>query len=422
MVESFPHYVWKFQNYRQNELLLTDGRSLSIFNQGFGNNDSGPDFEQARIKIDDVEWAGHIEIYIKSSDWEKHAHQYNKAYKNVILHVVGEHDKEILLHHQPLPTLELKNLVSTDLLNKYKTYFNFFTDIPCAQLIENVSNIIFISMMDRVLVERLETKANKIFDTLKETNTDWEETTYRTLAVNFGYSINKYAFERLVKNLPFKMIRKYQNNEKAVESLLFGQAGFLNVVSCEYQECLQKEYQFLQNKHAIKEGMKREEWKFGKMRPSNFPTVRIAQFASLLCKNHFLFSQLTSIKHPKSFINSLNFSVNDYWVDHYDFNKKSKRKMKQLGKTSQDIIMINILTPLLMAYGIYVDDQDYKDSALAFLENIKLEVNRITKKWQTLAKKSKSAFDSQAMIQLYQVYCSQKKCLSCNIGTYLLKR
>lgn len=422
MDEQFLHYIWKFQKYNAHHLELVDGTSLTVFNRGNHNHDSGPDFEEARIKLDNMEWAGQIEIHINSSDWLKHGHQHDKAYKNVILHVVWENDVEIQIAGSPIPTLELKNRVDLDLLAKYQSHLASKEEILCASQLPTVDSITISSMLDKVLSERLEQKATTILQILKDTKNDWDEAFYRTLASNFGFSVNKKAFLKLASFLPFKLINKYTQKPESIEALLFGQAGFLEAGDDSYLLKLKKEFDFLVSKHELKNGLAKNEWKFGKMRPANFPSVRLSQFAALLSQNPHLFSNLIEVKNVQEFILAINCELSDYWVAHYDFGKIKKKKSMKVGDATFHNIIINTLTPILAAYAKYTGDQQYMDRALDLLEYLPKESNRITKEWISVGQVPKTAFDSQAQIQLYKNYCQTHKCLSCNIGVALLNK
>lgn len=422
MDEQFLHYIWKFQKYSTDDLQLVDGSHLNIFNQGNHNHDSGPDFEEARIKIDEIEWAGQIEIHVKSSDWMKHGHQNDKSYENVILHVVWEYDSEVQINRSSVPTLELKGRVDLTLLSRYQSHIESKEDILCAQQLSNINSITISSMLDKVLSERLEQKAISVLQILEETKNDWDEAFYRTLASNFGFSVNKEAFLKLSSSLPFALIKKYIHKAQSVEALLFGQAGFLEIEVDSYQTKLKKEFEYLQTKHKLKSPLVKNEWKFGKMRPANFPSVRLSQFAAILSQNPHLFSNLIEVKNTKEFISAINCELSSYWVAHYDFGKEKKKKSMKVGETTFHNFIINTLAPILASYSKYTGDQQYMDRALELLEYLPKESNRITKQWISIGQSPKTAFDSQAMIQLYKNYCQSHKCLSCNIGVALLNK
>ncbi|MDE0472694.1 MAG: DUF2851 family protein [Ekhidna sp.] len=432
MDEHFLHYIWKHQKHNAKELKLTNGQTLKVFNQGFHNYNSGPDFEEARIKIDEVEWIGCIEIHIKSSDWFSHGHSSNDAYRSVILHVVWSHDRDVMSDGMNIPTLELKNIVDPALINRYSIHVSHNDRIVCGSQLSQIQSIKYQSMLDRVLVERLEEKAKEVLKTLKQTNNDWESATYQTFARNFGFSTNKAAFEQLSLRLPFHVLKKNLQNQFKTEALIFGQAGFLAKASDSYQKQLREEFHFLKTKYELPDQMNKSEWKFGRMRPASFPSVRLAQFAALLHQNTNLFSRIKFFEHSKDLTSSVltsstlttSIKINhpSYWQSHYDFGKPRKSASKGPGSSTLNNILINSVSPILAAYGKFSGEQHHMDQAVALLEGIKPEANRHTKAWEELGRKPDSAFESQAQIQLIQSYCEKKRCLDCNIGVYLLSK
>lgn len=422
MDEQFLHYIWKYQKFNSTNLHLSDEQSLNVFYPGNHNHDSGPDFEEARIKIGDIEWAGKVEIHIRSSDWIRHNHQSDKAYESVILHVVWEHDKDIYISNEVIPTLELKGLVDPSIVKSYQTYLRSTDEILCARQIALVSSLHVHGMMDRVLVERLTDKSATILTELKQNTNDWEQVTYLTLAANFGFSTNKESFIRLARLLPFNKLKKELQRLQSTEALLFGQAGLLEHPIDDYQQELRSEFRFLQQKHMLDESLSKVQWKFGKLRPANFPSVRLSQFAALLHKQPKLFSFLIETGNVKEIKKILLVSVSDYWQHHYDFGKPSKNPAEKMGTGSIENVLINSVAPLLAAYAKYTDKQEYMDRAVEILASIPPERNRITKKWDPLGIQSSSAFDSQSLIQLYKSYCQRRRCLQCNIGVAILNQ
>ena len=421
MDEQFLHFIWKYQKFANNTV-LTNGQELKVFYPGNHNHDSGPDFEEARIKIGFIEWAGQVEIHINSSDWIHHNHSSDKAYENVILHVVWNHDKEIVVNRETLPTLELKHLVNLSLVEKYRQHIKSVDEILCANQLKSILSLTVSSMLDRVLVERLNEKSDQILTYLKEVKNDWEQVTFKTLNTNFGFATNKEAFNRLTEVLPFSVLKKALQNITTTEALIFGQAGFLEEVQDEYQQKLNEEFSFHQKKFNLIAPLSKVQWKFGKLRPANFPTVRLAQLASLFHHHPQLFSTLIHTENPKELKKKLLVPVSDYWRNHYDFNKKKKRTMETMGASSFNGLLINTVAPLLAAYSRYTDEQKYMDRAIELLESLDPESNRFTKKWDGLIESSKTAFDSQAQIQLYKQYCLKRRCLKCNIGVEILNK
>lgn len=421
MDERFLHYIWKFQKFAKTKLSTTEGQPILVFNQGNHNHNSGPDFEEARVKIGQVEWAGSVEIHINSSDWAKHNHQKDKAYNNVILHVVWKDDDPLQQNGELIPTVELHSIVDLKYVEEYQRFIGQEKDILCGDRIESISDINFNSTLDRMLVERLEQKALIVNELLQTNSQDWEHTAYQSLARNFGFSTNSNCFSLLAESLPKKVITKYSGKSTSIEALVFGQAGFLEEADDPYQQGLQKEYLYLKKKHKLLPTLSRPMWKFGRMRPANFPSVRLAQFSALLTNNQALFSSLIEIENTEQLINKFQIKVSSYWLDHYDFGKEKKRRTN-LGQSTQENILINTVAPLLASYSKYTGSQEYMDRAIQLLEHLKAESNNITKKWDQAGKKASSAFDSQAMIGLYKNYCTKKNCLNCSIGIEILGR
>ncbi|MEP1095258.1 MAG: DUF2851 family protein [Cyclobacteriaceae bacterium] len=420
MDERFLHHIWKFQKLN-GKLQTIDGQELIVLNQGNHNHNSGPDFEEARIKLGKIEWAGKIEIHIKSSDWLAHNHHLDKAYESVILHVVWKHDRAICINNEPIPTLELCGLVNQNEPKKYLSFIDQRKDILCQDQLPSVSSLTFTNQLDRMMIERLEQKAVEILDLTQSQNADWESITYLSLAKNFGFAVNKEPFLTLALSLPYKVFAKNTSGLGA-EALVFGQSGFLNEKDDAYRQELQREYVFLKSKYGLTSRLEKQMWKFGRMRPSNFPTVRLAQFAALIKKNKHLFSTLIEIENPKDVVKLLDFNVGDYWMLHYDFGKVRKKPGGNLGKSTVENLIINTIAPLFAAYSKYTGNQSYIDKAILILEVLSAESNQITKKWSAAGQEVKSAFDSQSLIGLYKNYCTAKRCLECGIGIEILDK
>jgi hypothetical protein len=423
MQESFLHYIWQFQYFDKAALATSEGEDINIIHPGFLNKDSGPDFSTAKIRIGNYLWTGNIEIHIKASDWYLHNHQKDEAYENVILHIVWENDKPIQLKDGSyIPTLELKTRVSHDLLLKYNTFVNSTTSVACSPQLNQVKEIIILSMLDKALLNRLKNKSELLSKLLILNNNDWQETTYQILAKNFGFKINSEAFLALSKSLPYKTLLKHKDNISQIEALVFGIAGFLHQEpKDEYHAFLKREYSFLKHKYSINNELRSAEWKFLRLRPANFPTVRLAQFAMLLSKVPNLFSLFTEFTTFEELKLNLKISQSTYWQEHYNFGKKSQKKISGLGETSFENLLINTGAPLLASYSRFVDNEIYMDKAVELLENLKGEDNNIISLWKSAGLKVQTAHDSQALIELYNNFCLEKKCLSCNIGTALIR-
>lgn len=422
MTEEFLHHIWKFRLFDQLDLTTTSGEPVEIVKVGNHNFDSGPDFFNAQLKVGSTLWAGNVEIHINSSDWKKHLHQQDKAYDNIVLHVV--YNADIPIHRasgEAIPTVEIKERIENKI---YQNYVNFKSSndwIPCEKQIKEVPALIINSTIDRLLLERLERKSISISDSLKLNNNNWEETFYQHLARNFGFKTNALPFELLAKSLPSVFLGKHKNSLLQLEAMLFGQAGLLDEhFEDKYLQALQNEYVFL--KHKLKlEPIAKHLWKFLRLRPANFPSIRIAQFAGLVFNSTHLFSKIIEMDQCGDLKKIMNIDVSEYWHTHYMFDKLSKSQTKHLGETSMDNIIINTVVPFLFVYGKYKDETKYIDRALKFLEQTAGESNSIIEKWDMLKLPVDTAYSTQALLQLKNEYCVFKKCLSCNIGNYLLK-
>ncbi|MCD4771973.1 MAG: DUF2851 family protein [Bacteroidales bacterium] len=422
MKEEFLYYIWKYRLFNKN-IYTSDGESLQIIKSGERNHDSGPDFFNAKIKIGKTIWAGNVEIHINSSDWYKHNHQEDKAYDNIILHVVYQNELSIFRKSgEKIPTIELKNTFDIKLLDRYYDFMSSKTWIPCEKLISFTDKFIVFSWLESLLIERLEKRSLQIISSLMNNKNNWEQTFYEHLAMNFGFKLNSEAFVMLARSLPIKYLLKHKDNNFQVEAMLFGQAGFLKGQFIEtYPFELKKEYEFLQKKYSLKP-IDTHIWKFLRLRPSNFPTIRISQFASLICKSSSLFSKILENKNIVDTSNIFEISTSRYWDNHYTFKKLSAKKtQKIIGNNTRDLLIINTIVPFLFTYGKIKKNEKYIEKALKFLEETKGEINSITKKWKTLSLNTSTAYHTQALLELKNNYCDQKICLDCRIGDFLLK-
>ncbi|MEH0157856.1 DUF2851 family protein [Limibacter armeniacum] len=423
MKEDFLYFLWQFQYFHKHDLYTDEGEPLQVLYQGYQNEHSGPDFSEVRINIAGIEWAGNVEIHVKSSDWYMHGHQNNRAYDNTVLHVVWHNDKAVSRTDGTLiPTLSLQNLVDQQLLEKYKVLKQSLSGVACKEHFLSVNRLTKLAMLDRVMMERLERKAEEVLGIWQGTGGDWEETAYRLLSRSLGGSANKEAFLRLAGAVPFKRILQHVDQPAQVEAMLFGQSGLLPEVSDEnYPTFLKKEYSFLSHKYAFGTGqMKAEEWKFARLRPAGFPTMRIAQLSAILTKNHRFFSKLILLEEQDALMDLLEADVSEYWQEHYFFGKKGKGT--RLGKQMISGMIINTVVPLLVAFSRVKGVDRYQNKAIQLLERLPSEQNKIIRDWKALGLHCGSAFDTQACIELYNNYCKSKRCLSCCIGVNLLKR
>jgi hypothetical protein len=424
MNESFLHYIWQFQYFDKKDLNTSTGESITVFNPGFKNTHAGPDFYDAKLKIDSIEWAGSVEIHIYSSGWMEHKHHTDPAYENVVLHVVWEENEKIFRADGTLiPTLELKPRVAQSFLLRYKRIIHSRHKVPCANAISLVPAVIKRSMLDRALMSRLESKANHILLALDKSHADWEETCYQMLCKNFGFKVNTEPFLQLAQSLPYKILMKQGDKLEQIEALIFGQAGFLNeTVNDAYYLLLKREYTLLGKKYDLKEKqMNKAQWRFLRLRPANFPTIRLAQLATLLFHQKNIFSRIITLRSLNDLMLIFAAKPSAYWLHHYQFFKKQSKEIPALGKTSVENIVINSIVPMLVAYGKRKDDQACIDRAIELLQDMHTEDNTILRTWEELGISSQSAFDSQGLIELHNSFCIRRRCLDCNIGFSLLQ-
>jgi hypothetical protein len=417
MNERLLQYIWQFQYFNKSSLTTIDGEAVEIIYQGSYNTNQGPDFLDGKIKINNTLWAGNIELHIKTSDWNNHKHNTDKNYGNVILHVVWENDVHLA---NKLPTIVLQDRIAKILLDKYQQLQQANSFIPCESSINQVPQITWLNWKERLLIERLEQKSQLVFDYLAQNNNHWEETFWWMIAKNFGIKVNAESFEKIAQSIPLQVIAKHKNQIHQIEALLFGQAGLLNETFEEdYPILLQREYQFYQSKYNLKQPP--ISLFFLRMRPANFPTIRLAQLAILLVESVHLFSKIKEAKDLKTVKTWLNATANDYWHYHYRFDEKTVFKEKKLGSMMVDNIIINTVVPILFAYGHFNKQQSVKEKALQWLTEISAEKNTIIKSFSSLQIKASNAFDAQSLIQLKNNYCAKKRCLECAIGNKLLR-
>ncbi|RZL34752.1 MAG: DUF2851 family protein, partial [Pedobacter sp.] len=410
--------------YGAKSLLTTKGEVIEVLQQGTLNKNAGPDFTKAKLIIDGTTWVGNVEIHIKSSDWLLHKHQIDNAYENVILHVVYEDDAPIYRKDGTiLPVLILKGLFPLHLLDNYEALITSTNNFPCEKQISIMDEFLIDGFLARVLVERLEQKSKEVYTKLETLKGDWDETFYHFMAKNFGFKVNAIPMEMLAQSLPQQLFAKHKDNPLQIEALIFGQAGFLNqTFEAEYPNQLKREYLFLQKKYSLKP-IDISLWKFMRMRPQNFPTLRLAQFAALIVASNHLFSKILVMRdYRNSQILFENLPVHPFWQKHYHFNKKAENVALQLGKTSIQNIIINTVSLFLFAYGKALAQENFVTRSFYLLENTAAETNAIIKQYEDAGVVVKNAFYSQAILQLKKKYCNEKKCLSCGIGIKLLKQ
>ena len=423
VTEELLYHIWRFRLFHFKGVQTTRGEQVEIIETGIRNTNSGPDFILSKIRINEQLWVGNTEIHVKSSDWNLHGHVEDPSYNSVILHIVWLHDQEIKNSlGQVIPCLELSTKVDDRLLSQYEYMMQNQLWVPCAHSIQSVSEMIKESWLSRLMAERLEQKSKSILDSLNQNRGDWEAVSYQKLARSLGGQVNGEIMEILARITPLNILYKHRDQLLQIEALLFGQSGLLADTnqSEEYIIKLKNEYSFLQSKYSLTP-LAASQWKFLRMRPANFPTLRIAQLARIVYQTDLLFSKFLAAVHVKEVINMLDVTVSQYWKNHYTFNSESENKEKRLGKETIHTIIINTLSPLMFAYGLSTANDSYKEKAIEWLESLPAELNTITRGWAALCWKAGTAMHSQALIQLKNKYCNDKRCLHCTIGHQLIK-
>lgn len=420
MQEDFLHYIWKHKTFDTSYLKTANGETVSINKLGKHNHNAGPDFFNAQLSIDNQFWAGNVEIHIRSSDWYVHNHEIDKAYDNVILHVVWEHDTEIFRKdNSEIPTLELKHYVNKSLLGNYQKLMQSKSWINCETSFPEVDDFLLSNWLERLYIERLERKSEDIQQLLNTSNNDWEAVLFKMLLKNFGLKVNGESFSSLASSFDFSQIRKIQNNVLDIEALLFGQSNLLEEdVQDVYYLDLKERYKFLKQKFGL-DNLGVLPVQFFRLRPTNFPNIRLSQFANLCALEQNLFSRVIHLKTKADYYILFKKEVTDFWKTHYTFSKVSKKSKKLLTESFIDLIIINTIIPLKFSYaksqGKSIDEDLFR-----LIKQIKMEKNSIVSRFLDIKKVEKSALSSQALLQLKQKYCDKNKCLRCAVGNSLI--
>lgn len=420
MKEDFLHYLWKFKKFDFSDLKTSNGEAVTIINCGQYLQKAGPDFFNAQITIDNQKWAGNLEIHVKSSDWYVHHHERDESYENVILHVVWEHDTEIFRkNNTEIPVLVLQNYVSKSVLENYKALTSPKSWIFCEKQLTAVDTFAFKNWQERLFFERLERKSKPIQELLEATNQDWETVLFCLLAKNFGLNTNGELFLEIAQNISFPIIRKEGFELENLEALLFGFAGFLETDREDtYYKDLKFRFYYLLQKYKL-ERKHINPVQFFQHRPDNFPTIRLSQLANLYFNQQNLFSKLIAATTVNTVYDLLAVSVSEYWQTHYQFDKISPKKKKALSKSFIDLIVINTIVPIQFAYA-KSKNKDISEELISLLNQVAPESNAVIQKFTTFGIKSKSAFDTQSLLQLKNEYCNKSRCLTCAVGAALL--
>ncbi len=416
MKENFLHFIWENKLFQTDTLWTQEGEPIQIIHPGRHNTHAGPDFFDARIRIGVTFWAGNVEIHLKASDWNKHGHQSDPSYRNTILHVVALDDAEV--------TTDLGAVIPVFLIkwpewiaHNYEMLTKSHDWIGCASKLYQVDPFRIKFFLNGILIERLTAKVGEVTKVLDQTKDDWNETFYVLLARGFGLSQNSLPFEMLIRSLPQRILAHHIQSVFQLEALLFGQAGLLDdtLFSDDYVIKLKREYKFLALKYHLKP-ISGHLWKFMRMHPMNFPTLRIAQFASLLYLTQGLFSTVVDATNYEDLRKLFSLSASEYWDTHYRFNVLSGYKRKVFGSQIFHLVVINVLVPFYFLYGERQQQLFLKDRALEILENMPAEQNQWIRKWDSAGVVASNALESQALLQLQHSYCEQHRCLECTIG------
>ena len=422
MKEDFLYYIWQHQLFKKSDLHTDSGLRLEVVKPGYRNLHNGPDFTEAHLKIDGIDWYGAVEMHVRASDWFRHGHQTDLNYETVVLHVVFENDKTIHLSDgTDIPALSVKGLFKPKVYDRYMNLMENPGKVPCAQQIGRVPVIKRMIMADRVLVERLKRKAEAIFQELELTQYDWQEVTFRKISEALGFKTNAEAMLDLARRVGLKSLLKVQQQDHK-EALLLGIGGFLPETAPDgYVKQLTKEYQYQTKKFKIKHQMELSLWRFAPLRPYNYPTQRIVQLTALVHQYPNLWDRFLTTSDVKALKKQMAVQPGSYWQNHFRPGKESDKHIKGLSNAAIEHLLINVTAPMLAAYAQYTKEEKYMDRATQLLSGISKEQNRITKLWTGLNWQVSSAFDSQALNELFTQYCNKNRCLACAIGHHLIK-
>jgi len=417
MKEKLLQFIWQYLYFNIRDLRTYSGEYLQIIYPGIINKNQGPDFINARIKVEGTLWAGNIEIHVKASEWNLHKHSLDDHYSNVILHVVWEND---LKDQLPFPTLELCGRVSGMMLVKYEQLMHSPSFIPCEKNIVRVDDIVLLGLKQRLIIERFETRTEAIMLMLQKAKGHWGEVFWWKLARNFGIIQNADSFERIAQSIPVNLIRRSRFNCQQLEALLFGQASLLDLeYKDKYAQILQRDYKHISRKYSLVRP--RIPIYFLRMRPATFPTVRLAQLAAVLHSNLHLFSQLWENGNLPTVLKMFDVTASEYWNDHYLLDVKAKFSFKRVGDSMTNNILLNTVLPVMFAYGHYHGLISLKETIIDWMMQLPPESNKITEGFKKCGLNIISAFDSQSLLQLNQEYCNKRRCLHCTIGCKIMK-
>lgn len=420
LTEELFQHIWQYRLFNQAGLTSLEGEPVQIIFPGRRNTNAGPDFIAARIRIGKTQWAGNVELHLRTSDWYRHRHQHNPQYGNMILHVVFEHDVTAPVPSD-VPCLELQQYIPKLLLRRYAYLRQSEAFVPCGMNAAKTPPLVLMAWKDRLMAERLERKAGIMQGWLRQNKYNWEEVCYWAIVRSFGGPVNSEMFLQLARSLPYQLVLRHRHNLLQLEALLFGQAGMLEgSFEEEYPQHLQKEYAFLRHKYRL-QPMQGRLWKWLRMRPSSFPTIRIASLAHLLYRHAHFFSQIMETTELPALEKWLDMPPSPYWEYHYRFDTPVVQTRRP-AKAAIHNILINTVLPLLYLYGKERGAAHYQERALNMMARLPAEENSVIKGWKETGMEAECAADSQALLELRQSYCEQKKCLDCAIGVRLLRQ
>lgn len=421
MQEAFLHFVWRTGRFRQERLITTTGEPIAVLRRGHYSGHAGPDFTGSRVRIDGTEWHGHVEMHLYASEWYRHRHQDDPAYDATILHVVWEEDRPVFRRDGTrVPCLEIRRHVEPGLLSRYHRLVADGNGIPCKFTLREVPDITKRAMLDRALAERLERKAREVLESHRLLQGDWEETAWLHLAGGLGIPVNADPMQRLVRALPLRLLRRHAGSPVQLEALLFGMAGMLEGTFQEdHPNLLRREFEFLRAKYVL-QPMDASQWKFLRMRPAAFPTLRIARLAALAGCQENLLANMLACMGPREWIHSIEVPVHPYWTHHHRFGHPSSPAIKTLGRSLGEGLAINVLAPVLFAYGKSRGESKWTEKAVDILSALPAEDNRLITKWKAYEMPLRSAVDSQGILELQSQYCAPRRCVHCAIGCRLI--
>ena len=423
MNEELLVYVWRYKLFSNFDFTTTNNHAVEIISFGTRNYNSGPDFFNAKIRVGKQLWAGNVEIHVNSSDWIKHKHQNDEAYNNVILHVVFNHDKEIEVLGNALPVLELKNYISEKVIENYNSLTKPSKSfLHCANTNQQNHDFEYDNWIESVFIKRVEEKIESINNQINISASHWEQVLFRTIARSFGLKLNGDAFANFASSFDYKVLQNLASNRSSVEALFFGQSGFLDEnYEDEYFINLKNDYTFLKYKYSLLP-INNSQFKFFRTRPSNFPTIRLAQLASLYSQHPDLFSKIIKSKNILEIKSFFEIEVHPFWETHYSFKSASKKSSRLLTDSFIELVILNSIIPIRFAYFKAISDFDKVEESIVLAEKLKKESNTIISEFENTGWKVNNAKESQALLYLKKIYCDRNKCLDCLIGKRVLER